>query len=89
MNLKPRSELRIIAAVAFCVSVLLLGGTGVMMPNILVILRSQEMFSNRFYYHHITAMIRETFFIAFPCIAAINAWVAWKVLKHSKSIADH
>ncbi len=90
MKMKPRTELRILAAVLLALAGSLTVATVVLTPSVLTILHTpwQEMFTSQFYHYHITAMIRKTVFIIFPCIVAVNAWVAWKVLQYAKRAPD-
>jgi|SRR6516162_3761984 hypothetical protein len=78
MKMKPKTELPILAAVLLALAGILTIGTVVLMPNVLTILHTpwQRIFTSQFYHYHITAMIRNTVFILFPCIVAVNALVA-------------
>ncbi len=90
MKMKPKTELRILAAVLLAVAGSLTVATVAVTPSVLTILRTpwQEMFASQFYHYHITAMIRNTVFILSPCIVALNTWVAWKVLSYAKRVPD-
>jgi hypothetical protein len=82
--------LRILAAVLLTVAGCLAVLTGLLTPPVLTILHRpwQDMFTSQFYHYQITAMIRKTVFIVFPCIVALNAWVAWKILQYAKRTTD-
>jgi hypothetical protein len=90
MKIKPKTELRVLAAMLLTVAAILAVGTVAITPSVLTILRTpwQKMFTTQFYHYHMTAIIRQTVFIISPCIVVINTLVAWWVFRCAKRTPD-
>ena len=83
MKMTPKAELQVLAAVLLVVAAMLATFAFATMPGILRLLHApwKEMFTSQFYQRHITAVIWQLVFIILPCIAILNLWVAWKLLR--------
>ena len=88
MSVTPKTELRVLAVLLLVVAFGLVIFTLMNAPDTLKLLHApwQERFSSQYYHFQITDMIRQTVFIIFPCIALLNTYVAWKLLRRAKRI---
>src|SRR5262249_25449724 len=88
MKLQPKTQFRILAAVLLAVALPMLAVTLAMLPvyHTLAHLPWQQSFREQSDQRVFLLVFREIFFIAFPCIVALNAWVAWKILQHAKKL---
>jgi len=88
MKLKPKTEFRILAAVLLAVAFPMLAVTLAMLPayHTFVQLPWQQSFRAQSDQRVFLLVFRELFFIAFPCVVALNCWVAWKILHHAKKL---
>ena len=89
MKLKPKTELRFLAAVLLAVACMLTVGAIFIGPIMLKIIHRpwHEAFTSQFYHHHYMSILG-IFFAIFVCIAILNAWVAWKLIQYVKRIPD-
>ncbi len=88
MKLKPKTEFRILAAVLLAIALPMLVLTFVMVPvyHTFAHLPWQRMFRNEPDQRLFLTVFRELFFIVFPCVVALNTWVAWKILQYAKRL---
>jgi len=88
MKLSVRTEFRVVVAA------LLIVAAGTLAVTVVVALTYRAVFGqpwhqtfvHQYDYRFYIGTIRKVFFIIFPCIALLNAWAAWKVLKYAKKI---
>jgi len=83
MKLKPKTEFRILAAVLLLVAFPLLAITIAMLPvyHTFAHLPWQQSFREQSDQRVFLLVFRELFFMAFPCVVALNGWVAWHAKK--------
>ena len=80
MKLKPKTEFRILAAVLLAVAVPTLAVTFAMLPvyHTFAHLPWQRTFREQSDQRVFLLAFRQIIFIIFPCVVAINSWVACK-----------
>ena len=88
LKLSQKIEFRFVVAglLAVATASLVLTFIVVLKYRVIFGLPWQNIFRDEIDYHLYKQIFRNVFFKVFPCIALVNIWAAWKILKYGKQI---